>query len=106
MQKTKISIECAKTLRTVVEEVFSETDADREKMIVVYMSTLKKLLEEEETRIPHFILKHINNIINPPEEKVPWQIQFMKDPKHEDFIRGCMKRQCYTQKDFEGPLMR
>eukprot|EP00494_Astrolonche_serrata_P027437 UN27700 len=57
-------------------------------------------------RIPNFILTHICNIIQPPEEVIPWQILFVKDPKHEEYIRRSMKHRAYGPKDLKGPLMK
>ena len=106
MQKTKVSVECADILRHVVEDVFCGSEADQKKMILVYMAALKKFLEEDEMRIPIFILKHICDIIQPAKQEAPWSIVFLKDPKCDEFIRGNMKHRSYAAKDFKGLTMK
>jgi hypothetical protein len=106
LQRSRATEECSHILQQVVKSVFSsDSDDDKRAIFKAYIGALEQQSSVNDKRTVIFILEQICQLIKPERPERHCLLHLKKAATQEDLIPGSMKKNPYSSKDFEGPLM-
>mmetsp|Transcript_41890 Transcript_41890/g.48455 ORF Transcript_41890/g.48455 Transcript_41890/m.48455 type:complete len:269 (+) Transcript_41890:794-1600(+) len=99
--KNKTLINCENKINKMFKEINSDSDEEKHNFILACI----RLTEECDKQEVAFLYEHIKNIIDPVKHIPNYQLNLIKNPNHEIYLRGRMSKNPYSLKDL-GASMR